>query len=122
MKVLNEKELAEAINNDEETIEIEGDLAKKTVKIKATGKVAWIVAIGAISIAVIAILSAPATAGTSSLISAGVAPVAVGVLGAGTTVTAISIAVAGGSVAVLNKLRGYKLEKISDNKVILKKR
>ena len=122
MKVANEKELAEAIKNNEERIEIEGDLARGAIKIKATGKVAWLIAIGAIGVAVIALLSAPATAGGSAFISGAVAPAAVGVLGLGTTATAISIAIAGGGVAVLNKLRGYSLEKISDDKVVLTKK
>lgn len=122
LKVANEKELAEAVKNNEEKIEIEGDLARKTIKIKATGKIAWLVAIGAIGVAVIAILSAPATAGGGALVSGAVAPAAVGILGFSTTATAISIAIAGGGVAVLNKLRGYSLEKISDDKVVLTKK
>ena len=40
MKVNNEKELGVAVYNKEDTIEIEGNLATKVIKIKAKGKVA----------------------------------------------------------------------------------
>ncbi|MDP1153753.1 hypothetical protein, partial [Klebsiella pneumoniae] len=50
MAITTEKDLGDAINRGESTIEISGDLAKKTLRIKATGAVAWAVAIGAISI------------------------------------------------------------------------
>lgn len=122
MKVKNEEELAKAINSDADEIEIEGDLAKKTIRIKATGRFAWIVAIGAITVAVVAIMSAPATAGSSSLISAFAAPAAVGILGIGTTVSAIAIAVAAGGVGVLKKLRDYDMDEISEKRVILRKK
>lgn len=39
--VTNEKELARAMEDKESTIEIVGDLSKKPIKLKATGKVAW---------------------------------------------------------------------------------
>lgn len=44
---------------------------------------------------------------------------AVGVLGVPTATSALAIAVAGGGVGVLNKLRDYRIEKISDDKIIL---
>lgn len=44
MAISNEKDLGEAVNNEQDTIEIEGDLGKKVLRIKATGKVAWLVA------------------------------------------------------------------------------
>lgn len=36
-----EKKLAETLTNNLDTIEIEGDLQRKIIKIKATGAVAW---------------------------------------------------------------------------------
>ena len=56
-----EKELARAVKNKVDLIIVEFDLAKKVFRIKATGKVAWAIAIGAI-IAVIAVI-----VGTSGL-------------------------------------------------------
>ena len=118
MVVCTEEELAEALKSGTESIEIEGDLAKGVVRIKYTGQAAWVIAIGA---AVALALAAPATAGAGIVASPFVATGAVSVLGFGTTATAISIAVAAGGVGVLNSLRDYDLEKISDTHVKLTK-
>ena len=121
MVVSSEKELAAAIERGDGCIEIEISLGEKVIKIKTTGKVAWAIAIGAIAVAVVSILAAPATGGISSAPVAAFAPVAVGVLGLGTTTTAVAIAVAAGGVGALNKLRNYDVEKVGD-KVILRKK
>jgi len=121
MTVKTEEELAEALNNDEDTIEIEGDLRNKTLKIKATGKVAWIIAIGAVGVATASIILAPASGGTTTLVSAIAAPAAVSIWGTGVTISAISIAVAAGGIGVLNKLRQYKIIENTDNRLVLKK-
>jgi hypothetical protein len=50
------------------TIEIEGDLAKKIIRLKATGNVAWAIAIAAIGMAVVVlIVGTPATVATGGL-------------------------------------------------------
>jgi hypothetical protein len=125
-KVRTEAELSDALKNKEETIEIEGDLANKTFKIRATGNVAWGVVIGAIAIAAYGAIvtvgtggaTAPATA-TAGFIAA---PVAVSILGGATTYSAIAIAVAAGGVGVLTTLRGYKQVSRSPNRLVLKRR
>ena len=120
MFVRDEKELAKAIEEEQDTIEIEGDLANKTFRIKATGKVAWCVCIGAIGIAVAATLAAPVTGGASLSVKCFVAPVVATSLGGFSVATsAIMIAVAAGGVGVLNKLRKYNIEKVSENKIRL---
>lgn len=107
-----EEELAKAIERNEDSIEIEGDLAQKTIRIRAAGKVAWAIAFGAITVAVLATLSMIGTAGTDSVVAAPIALIsatgAVGVLGATTTYSAVAIAVAAGGVAALTRLRNYK--------------
>lgn len=119
----NEKDLGEAIKNNEDTIEIEGDLKKKVIRVKITGKRAWAIAIGAMGVAVTAIIATAATGGTTAPASALVATPAlagaVSVLGVPTTISAIGIAVAGGGIGALNKLRDYDIEEISDDKAIL---
>ena len=55
MAIINEKDLSEALKNDKDTIEIEGDLADKVIRIKATGSVAWAIAIGSIAVGLAAI-------------------------------------------------------------------
>lgn len=121
MKVRTEKELGEALKKDQSRIEIEGDLSKKVIKIKATGKVAWLVASGAIAVAVIAVLATPATGGTSNVAHFVAAPVAAATLGVSVAGSAIAIAVASGGIGALNKLRKYSLEKNADGSITLKK-
>ena len=113
------KDLASAIKHEQSTIEVEGDLAKHVIRIKVTGPVAWGVCIAAITVAVASIVAAPETAGTSSFIGLPAMAGATATLGMGTTIAAVTIAVAGGGVGILNKLRDYDMEKISDDKVIL---
>ena len=120
--VRNKDDLAQAVEQKEDTIVIEGDLAKKVIKIKATGKVAWAVAIGGITVAVLAILAAPETAGTSTAVTvAAFAPTAAAVGGADVALTAIGIAVAAGGVGVLNQLRSYDIVEKQSNRVVLKR-
>ena len=118
-KVTTEEELTNAIKNNEDTIEIEGNLANKTIRIKATGKIAWAIAIAAIAVAVGGILLIPASGGTSSVASGAAISGAVSILGGKVTLSAITIAVAGGGIGILNKLRKYRIEKVTEKHIIL---
>ncbi len=122
MAVKTEKELGQALKNGAGTIENEGDMVRKVIKIKATGKVAWAAAIGAIAVAIVAILAAPAAGGASTSASLVAAPAAVGVLGGTTALPAITIAVAVGAESErrINSENTRSL-KISDNRILLKK-
>lgn len=118
MAIRSEDDLGRAINGNSDSIEIEGDLVKKVLKIKATGKVAWAVAIGGIGIAVAVLISTGgAGAPASGIIGGG----AVAVLGLPTAISAVSIAVAAGGVGALNKLRKYKIIEKSNDRVVLKR-
>lgn len=121
MAIKTTKELGEALKQDQDTIEIEGDLARSTFRIKAAGKVAWVVAFGAIVVAVASVLAAPATGGTSASVGLVAAPAAVATIGGAATTAAIGIAVGAGTTAVLGKLRKYKVVKHTKNKLILKR-
>lgn len=121
VSVKDTKGLGSALKNNEDEIIIEGNLKNKVIRIKATGKVAWIVAIGAIGVVVVAELATLATGGISYVTDAFVAPVAVGILGGPTTLAAVSISIAAGGVGSLNKLRKYKIVEKTDNRVVLKK-
>jgi hypothetical protein len=120
MMVRTPKELGMALKNNDDKIVIEGGFKDETYKIMVAGKVAWLVAIGAITVAVTAILAAPVTAGTSIATEALVVPAAVSVLGLPATIAAISIATAGGGVIALNKLRKYKIIENNSNSLVLK--
>ncbi len=99
-------------------------------KMRATGNVAWGVAVtslvGVLGLVTIGLTTAPVTGGTSAAVSSLVAlPVATGavsVLGVSGTGALIGVAAAGGGIKAVNKLRGYRVEKISSNKVILHKK
>ena len=124
--VKNEEDLGKALKNGDRTIEIEGDLAKKVVKIKATGDVAWGVCIAATAVCVIAVVTTVSSGGAAgpaalAAVTATAGP-AVAIWGVSVTVSAVLIAVAGGGVTVLNKLKSYDMKKISDKKVILKRK
>ena len=83
---------------------------------------AWGVVIGAIAISVAAILLAPTPEPTSKVMGIVATPIAITILGAGTIVVAISIAVVAGGIGALNKLRKFKVVSNSANKLILKRR
>ena len=118
-----EKDLGEALKNDIDTIEIEGDLAKKVFKIKATGKVAWGVCIGCVAVAVTLVVVTIGSGGMATPVTGPTAAItlsaAAATWGLPTAITATGIAVAGGGIGALKKLRKYRLEKISDTKIVL---
>lgn len=124
--MIDEKDLGNAVKNDQDTIEIEGDLAKKVIKIKATGKVAWGACALGLTIAISATIATVATAGTSAPVTVPAGLIGMGTatttLGATVATSAVAIGVAGGGIGALNKLRKYKLEKINDQKIILHKK
>ena len=122
IRVSNEKELGKALKNNEDTIFIEGDLVNKVIRIRATGKIAWAIAVTAIALAIVAFLAAPVTGGTSSTAIVGIAPVAASILGGAAAYSAVLIGVAAGGVAALNKLRDYKEISRSDSQIVLKKK
>lgn len=124
--VKTKKDLGQAIKKDSICIEIENEkLVKTVVRIKATGKVAWGVCIGCFAVAIGLYISIPASGGTSAPVAttANLVPMggATAVLGLGTAVTALEIAIYGGGIAALNKLRKYKIIK-KDGKVFLLKK
>ena len=121
-KVKTEKELADALKNKVSSIEITGDLTKKTIKLRATGAVSWAIAIGAIGIATYGAIAAIPTGGSSGVVAAFAAPAAVGILGGAATYSAIAIAVAAGGVGALSTLRSYKEVSRTTNSITLKRR
>jgi len=133
--IRDEKDLVDALKNGQSTIEIEGSLAKKTVRIKATGGVAWAIAAAAISIAVYAAIAMiPITAGTGGTAAAPMAAIAapasvvvggsaVAILGAGAAATAIAIGIRAKGMGPLKDLRNkYDIVESTNNKLILKRK
>jgi len=125
------KELGVALKKNESYIYVEGDLKNKIIKIKLAGKLAWVVAGGAIAAAVALYIATPAatvaTAGAGGLVSftgsATAATAAVTILGLPATVVAITIAVTAGGYASLSSLRDeYEIVKKESNGILLKKK
>lgn len=125
-KVNTEKDLGEALKSGEEFIEIEGDLARKTIRIRATGKVAWVLALGSIGIAAFSayatIGSAGAAAPAGTVAFAVAAPAAISVLGMSATISAVGIAIAAGGVGALTTLRKYKEVSRTGDVLVLQRR
>lgn len=125
-KVNTEKELGEALKAGEDEIEIEGDLANKTVRIRATGKIAWAIAFGAIGIAAFSAYATLGTGGVSTPVTGTTAALsataAVGILGGSATAAAISIAIAAGGVGALTSLRNYKEVSRTATTLVLRRR
>lgn len=121
MRVNNEKDLGNAIKNKVDEIIIEGDLKNKVIRIKATKKMAWAIAIAAIGTSVAALLATPTTGGLSNVANLFTVPTAIGILGASTSTAAVKIAVSAGSVKALDQLRNYKIVKKDDENITLKK-
>ena len=135
MPINNENELIKAIENKVNFIEIEGNLAQKTIKIKASGAVAWLVAVAAFAVAFAVVLLSIKAEGISAQIPVNVENnISANALIGGwdlsclttfeiwTISIALLVAVIAVFVAVFNKLRNYKIEKISNEHVKLYKK
>lgn len=120
MKVKNEKGLGKALKDKENCIELEFDLFKRVFKLKAVGDKAWIVAISFIAIAAATIIIIVISGGAAAPVAipvttAGLIPASIalggGSAGISLATSAVAIAVSGGGVSSLNRLRKYKLKK-----------
>ncbi len=133
-KVDNERDLGKELHNGTDCIEIEGNIQKGVIKIKASGKVAWGLLIGALGVSIPLVIATVASAGTAAAFTGPalvtvIAPVSA-TLGVSTTITAVGIAAgaaigANGSVSAgsdaLKKLRKYKAVKIGERLFLIKK-
>lgn len=127
--VTTKKELANAIKANEDQVIITGDLVKGIIRIKLTGKIAWIAAIASIGTAIFLIITSPevaiGTGGVGSTVSFTGAATAAGaaatILGLPTAIIAIGIGVSAGGVGVLNKIKNnYSIIEKGADFVILK--
>lgn len=122
MAITDEKELRQALQAGTDSIEIEGNLKDKVVRIKASGKVAWVIALGAIAVAVIVALSHTLANINNANKVLMESPTSAPHLGLSIVWILLGIAVVAIIVAMLNKFRGYKLEKVSNTRIILRKK
>jgi hypothetical protein len=97
MSVQTITDLVEAVVQKQSTIEITGDLSKGIIKIKATGDVAWVIAIGALAATAALIIG---SGGSAAVIAATTAGAAIAVLGYRAAMMAIEMIVATAYCAV----------------------
>lgn len=129
--VKDEKALAKAIKDGQDSIYVEGDLKNKIIRIKVTGKVAWAVCFAAIAAAVALYFITPAATVTTGGIggaisftgSTAIGATAVTILGVKATTVAISLAIVAGGCGVLTSLRNnYKISRKDHNGILLQKK
>lgn len=117
MLVSNGDELGRELRDKKDEIEIAVDLKTYVVRIKATGRVAWAVAIGVIGVAIVGAIP---TGGSSLAVGA---PVAVSILGLGATGFLIAVGVAAGSVgAAMSLYNGYDLVDRAGHHYLIRKK
>ena len=121
------KDLGEALKRGDDSIEIEVDLKEPVIKIKATGKGVWAVCIVGIGVTIAGVAVTVGSGGAGSapaaLISTPAMASTVAIFGVPTAIVALSIALAGGGVGVLNHLmKDYDIKRISDEKIILQRK
>ena len=119
--VKDEKELAQAIKNNVDYIEVEGGIKDFFIKVKGTGKIAWTLCIGCLAIAA-ATTAYMVTKEDGDIKKTAVAAISAtaGILGPTTAATCVMMAVAAGGVDVLNKLREYRIEEQGDRMFLVK--
>lgn len=113
------RELGEAVKREEPCIEMEGELAAQVKKLVRLNAILWAFCLATLSVAVVAVMQMPVTAGLSGIVSLAAGTSASAVIGVDAAVTAVTVAVAGGGIGTLSMLRGYRLEEKKDGKVIL---
>ena len=91
MRVQNERELGNAVKQEESCIELEGKLASHVKKLMKLNMALWVFSLTTLSVAVLALMQAPATAGVSGIISIVAGTSAASILGMDTVIAAVSI-------------------------------
>jgi hypothetical protein len=119
------KDLAKALKAEWDTIEIEGSLRQKVIRIRGTGKFAWLVTCVALGIAVAIFIVTLVPGATAAPLAAakGIACYgAVTTFGIHATLAAGLIAVGAGSVAALNRFRKYREDSDDGHVLVLKRK
>lgn len=119
MTVNDGKDLGDAVRREEPYIELEGELAAQVKKLVRLNAALWAFCLTALSVAVVAAMQMPVTAGLSGIASLAAGTSASAVIGVDAAATAATIAIAGGGIGTLNRLRRYRLEERKNGKVIL---
>lgn len=119
------KELSEAIKEETDVIEVEGDLSNKIVRIKVTGKVAWAVCAVSLAAAIsfaIAAGAVPPVGGAHLVGFTAAMGTSASILGSA-AVPALTIGICAGGIGALTALRNrYSIVKKAKGSVVLKRK
>lgn len=121
MAVRNEEELAGAIQKKQSVIEVEGDIGRRIIRIKAVGAIAWALLLGALLVILASMVSTGGTVG--GLVAAPLAVPIVTIVGPSAAATIIALAMAAGGIGILSSLRSdYRVVSDDGRKVTLKRK
>lgn len=119
MYVKDEEELGKALKNNEETIEMKGNLARRIFRIWNIDKLLWCLCLACLTVAVAALIASPTIGGIPAVAGGVSGTPAAAILGVPTAKSAVLTAVSGGSVRVLKQLRGYRMERFDESHIVL---
>ena len=123
-RVNNEEELARAVNEEREEIEIEISFLREfTLKVKSKGKNVWLLAMACVVIMLVIAYKLQDAGGVTEALKLPVAKRAIRLLGADTCASVLKMAIAGGGIHVLNDFRNnYYVSYRDKDKVIFKRK
>ena len=109
--------LGKAMKQGEDTIEVKGALAGHISRMWGMDRVLWKICLILLATVVLLVLALPA--GSPVMMQAVAASPAAGILGTKTAAAAVRIAVAGGGISILGKLKDYRLKEMNERHIIL---
>ena len=126
MTVNTSSELGKAIDRGENRIIVKSSLGDAVLVIEAIGPVAWVIAAGAIAVAIAGVVTTVGTGGAGAPAGAALECIAtpglIATFGSvGTAATAIGIAVAGGGIGTLSTMRKYRAMRENGNVVLTRR-
>lgn len=125
MVVINEKDLGKAIKEKKKIIEIRGVLKDRVYSIKSVEKSIWNECMTQIGMAVLFLQEMTKADGITTPVSVltgtPILEKIVAILGISNAFSSITIAMAGGGVGILNQLRKYQIEQMTEEKIILRR-
>ena len=121
--VYDEEEFADAMNDDTvDEVEIHGDIKTKMVDIKAKGDVAWAVVVACFALCATALITAPATNGTSALIATPALAPAVSAVGLAIIGFLVKMVILTKSVTIVKQIYyNLKLEETCPEYIVMRK-
>ena len=119
MRVQNEQELGNAVKQEESCIELEGKLASQIKKLMKLNMALWVFSLTTLSVAVLCSYAGSGNGRCIRIISIVAGTSAASILGMDTVIAAVSIAVAGWVIRILQKTQEISPDLWKNGKIIL---